>query len=128
VFCGGACALAACGSAPQTDSTEPADTRTFIEIDPAVNVCPVFDRALIIPLDIPPNVPAKLAVYATDPDGSDASLTYSWSSQAGTFATPKLAATLYYCSALGPQVLTVTTEDLRGCRVDLALNVNCIAK
>jgi hypothetical protein len=128
MLCGGACTLLACGSAPQTDSTEPADTRTFIEIEPAVNVCPVFDRALIIPLDILPSVSAELAVYATDPDGSDASLIYSWSSPSGTFSTPNLPVTTYHCSALGRQVLTVTAEDVHGCRVDLALNVNCIAK
>jgi hypothetical protein len=128
VLCVGACTLAACGSAPQTDSTEPADSWTFIEVDPAVNVCPVFDRALIIPLEIPPSVSAELVVYATDPDGSDASLVYSWSAPSGTFSTPNLPATTYHCSALGPQALNVTAQDVRDCRVDLTLDVNCIAK
>lgn len=128
VLCVGACTLVACGSAPQTDSIEPADSRTFIEVDPAVNVCPVFDRALIIPVDIPPSVSAQLVVYASDPDGSDASLAYGWSAPSGTFSTPNRPATTYHCLALGPQVLNVTAEDVRGCRVDLALDVNCIAK
>ena len=124
LICAAACAFG-CGSPQQVDTTQ-ADPQTFVEIIPAINVCPVFDRSLIIPVDISPSVAAEVVVKATDPDGNDATLSYSWAASSGSFSKPDRPTTTYRCAELGPQVLNVTAEDVRGCRSQLALAVKCI--
>ena len=121
-------ALIGCGSAPQTEFTQDADSGVVVEIVPAVNVCPYFERALIIPQAIAPGVSAVIVVKATDPDGVDSSLVYDWSAASGSFSTPNRPTTTYKCGALGAQVLTATAEDVHGCRGQLALDVTCTSQ
>ena len=122
----GACALLGCGSGEQTQPTQAADPQAFTQIDPTINVCPAFGGALVIPLDIGPNVLAQLVVHATDPDGNSAALAYDWSAPSGTFSDPNQPTTTYRCSAPGAQALQVRARDERDCYGSLILNVNCL--
>jgi hypothetical protein len=83
LLCIGAVAAFGCGSGEQTDPSGASSTQPFVQVDPTVNVCPVFSGSLVIPLDIGPGVNAEIAVRASDPDGNDASLVYDWSAPSG---------------------------------------------
>ena len=122
----GAAALFACGSGEQTQPSQMSEPQPITQVDPTVNVCPLFGGSLIIPLDIGPAVSSQIAVRATDPDGDDAALVYDWSASSGTFSRPDQPTTAYRCSALGAQALRVRARDPRGCFNSLVLNVNCI--
>jgi hypothetical protein len=123
-----ACAVFGCGASPQVDTPQSTDSKPLVAFDPEINVCPVFEGMLVIPLDIPPNVPAQIIVKVTDPDGIDAALTYEWSAPSGNFSDPKSPITAYRCAELGPQALRVTAEDVVGCGRSTELNVSCVAE
>jgi hypothetical protein len=126
LICIGALASCGCGSGDQTDPAPASNAQPFVQVEPTINVCPVFSDSLVIPLDIGPGVTAEIAVRASDPHGNDASLIYDWSAPSGTFSEPDRPVTAYRCAALGQQALQVRALDLRGCTGSLLIDVNCI--
>jgi len=60
------------------------------------NICPVIQQLNVVPQTIAVGQTALVSVNAIDPEG--ATLLYTWSSVAGTFANASLAATTYQCT------------------------------
>jgi len=121
------CALLGCGASDQTQIT-PADDDGLVQlkVDPGFNECPTFIQSLVIPQAIPPRFSAAVAVLATDPDGPNAALEYTWSASSGAFTDTKQPTTRYGCEARGRQILKLDAVDARGCQSRLAITVDCL--
>jgi hypothetical protein len=81
---------------------------------------------LVIPQAIRPRFSAEVVVIATDPDGPNSAIEYTWSASSGSFTDLKQPFTRYGCEARGLQVLKLDAVDARGCQSRLALAVNCL--
>ncbi len=120
--------LIGCGTGTHNyvpEQDEP-DSGSSLQVVPNVNVCPVFNQSLVIPRSIAPRASAEVVVFATDPDGTDASLEFDWTASSGSFTQPTRPVTGYSCADPGPQVLHVRAVDRLGCRVQLDLDVTCL--
>lgn len=128
VFAVGLCALA-CGSGEQAPAPEPepAASADPTEVQSGVNVCPRFDGSLVMPQRIAPNEPSVITVSATDPDAPDSLLVFSWSAPSGTFSSNDKPVTIYRCTRVGAEQLTVVARDRRGCTTELKIDVECVA-
>jgi len=120
-------ALLGCGADEHTQIPPVGDGLTTLQLDPTLNECPRFTQSLVIPQAIPPRLSAEVVVIATDPDGLDSAIQYTWSAPSGSFTEPKQPTTRYGCDARGTQVaLRLDAVDGRGCQSRLALVVNCL--
>jgi hypothetical protein len=97
-----------------------------LEVDPSLNECPTFTQSLVIPEAIRPRFSAEVVVIATDPDGPNSALEYTWSASSGSFTDLKQPFTRYGCEARGVQLLKLEAVDALGCQSRLALLVNCL--
>ena len=119
-------ALLGCGANDHADLFPDDDGKIRLQIDPTVNECPTFTQSLVIPQAIPPRFSAEVVVIATDPDGPNAAIEYTWSASSGSFTDLKQPITRYGCEARGLQVLKLDAVDARRCDARLALVVNCL--
>lgn len=120
------CALLGCGASDQTQITPSDDGLVQFKVDPNFNECPTFTQSLVIPQEIPPRFSAAVVVIATDPDGPNAALEYTWSASSGAFTDEKQPTTRYGCEARGRQILKLDAVDARGCQSRLAIAVDCL--
>jgi hypothetical protein len=70
-----------------------------------------------------------VGVVAADLDGSDA-LSYSWTATGGALVDPSAAGTVYLCTAIGEQTLTLTVRDLQStpaCAATASFLVDCFS-
>ncbi|HEY0467793.1 MAG TPA: hypothetical protein VGC79_26510 [Polyangiaceae bacterium] len=126
-FASALCAFA-CGAGDQADVTEVMNgDDAGAEVASGINVCPHFEGSLVMPQRIRPNEPSVIAVGATDPDASDSQLVFAWTGTAGTFDPSDKSVTIYRCTRLGSELLTVTATDRKGCVSSLKIAVECIA-
>lgn len=130
-----ACAAAAvlwlqvgCSAADQTRTArdEPPE-QEVVDVNTNVNLCPRFDGSLIVPQTIQPGQTAVVVVNASDPDGDSATLTYEWSATSGSIVESEGPGAKYSCGDAGPQILTVTTKDARGCHAKLEIHLSCLS-
>ncbi len=69
----------------------------------------------------------SLTATATDPNTGD-TLTFAWTSTAGTFSAPTASATSWTApSSTGIQTLTLTVKDSQGAAVSVSLAINVIS-
>lgn len=120
------CALLGCGASDRSRITPADDGVVQLNVDPSFNECPTFTQSLVIPQAIPPRFSAALVVIATDPDGPNAALDYTWSASSGAFTDTKQPTTRYGCEARGRQILNLDAVDARGCQSRLAIAVDCL--
>jgi hypothetical protein len=123
---GAAFTLIGCGTSGQTGTSDSGGSQTLVQIIPEANKCPVFVQSLVIPQTIQPAATADVVVLASDPDGSEAALTFAWSASSGSFSSSDRAVTRYRCAQAGPQLLYVDAIDELGCRSELTLRVTCL--
>jgi len=97
-----------------------------LKIDPSLNECPTFTQSLVMPEAIPPRFSAEVVVIATDPDGPNSAIEYTWSASSGSFTDLKQPFTRYGCEARGLQTLKLAVVDELGCQARLSLAVNCL--
>ncbi len=89
------------------------------------NVCPIINQLNIVPQTIAIGQNAQVSVNATDPEG--ATLQYTWSSLAGTFANPALATTTYQCTqAITHNVSIKVSDGDSFCDQTRLLSVTCV--
>jgi hypothetical protein len=70
-----------------------------------------------------------VGVTASDPGGTD-SFTYVWIATAGAFVDSSAASTVYTCTTIGQQTLTLTVRDVRStpaCAATATFLVNCVS-
>lgn len=115
-----------CGASDQSQTYPADDGLIQLKVDPTLNECPTFTQSLVIPQSIPPRFSAAVVVIATDPDGPNAALEYTWSASSGSFTDAKQPTTRYGCEARGRQILKLDAVDARGCQSRLALSVDCL--
>jgi hypothetical protein len=117
-----------CGTADHVAARPPPDQDASADTQVAskVNVCPRFDGSLALPQKITPDQTAVLLVTASDPDGNDAQLVFTWSAPNGSFNPSDKPVTNYNCSKLGVQQLTISARDEQGCSSALSLSVECV--
>ena len=115
-----------CGANDQTQVPATNDGLVNLQIDSSLNECPTFTQSLVIPQAIRPRYSAEVVVIATDPDGPNSAIEYTWSASSGSFTDLKQPFTRYGCAAPGSQVLKVEAVDALGCRSRLSLAVNCL--
>jgi len=120
------CALLGCGASDHAQFSSADDGQLQLKIDPSFNKCPTFTQSLVIPQSIPPRFSAAVVVIATDPDGPNAALEYTWSATSGAFTDIKQPTTRYGCEARGRQILNLDAVDARGCQSRLQLAVDCL--
>ena len=118
--------LLGCGADDHAWGASSGDGVVQLEVDPSLNECPTFTQSLVIPQAIRPRFSAEVAVIATDPDGPNSALEYTWSASSGSFTDLKQPFTRYGCEARGMQVLKLHAVDALGCQSRLALVVNCL--
>ena len=88
------------------------DHEGSIEIDGTLNpanACPLIQSGVAIPTSLAVGSSAYVELIATDPDGDP--LVYDWTATDGDFDDPTAQATHYYCTAPGPQRVTVRVSD-----------------
>ena len=119
-------ALLGCGAGDQVQASPGDDGRIQLKVDPTLNKCPTFTQSLVIPQSIPPRFSAAIVVIATDPDGPNAAIEYTWSASSGAFTDLKQPAKRYGCEARGRQILNLDAVDARGCQSRLQLAVDCL--
>lgn len=119
-------ALLGCGASDQAQISPSDDGLVQLKIDPSLNECPTFTQSLVIPQSIPPRFSAAVVVIATDPDGPNAAIEYTWSASSGSFTDLKQPTTRYGCEARGRQILKLDAMDARGCQSRLTLSVDCL--
>lgn len=95
-----------------------------VSIRGTANVCPVVDSIAVLPASIPIGASAFVSATARDLDGAPAALTYSWSSQHGSFTGPSSAASSFTCTAIGSGTLTLTVRDSE-CEDALSADITC---
>ncbi|HEX2670355.1 MAG TPA: hypothetical protein VHM25_05755 [Polyangiaceae bacterium] len=117
----------ACGAADRAPTPEPIASADPTEVQSGVNVCPRFDGSLVMPQRIAPNEASVITVSATDPDAPDSLLVFSWSAASGTFSASDKPVTVYHCTRVGAEQLTVVARDRRGCTTELTIDVECVA-
>lgn len=89
------------------------------------NVCPIINQINVVPQTIAIGQNAQVSVNATDPEG--ATLQYTWSSLAGTFANPALATTTYQCNQAIVHNISLTVSDGDSfCNQTRLLSVTCV--
>ena len=120
--------LAGCGSADETRAAQDEPQDTDVSVHPAINVCPHFEGAYILPQSIPLGSSALIGVRAVDPDASYLHLKFSWSATSGTFSDPDRPTTEYRCDALGDQSLTVVAVDASRCDAEYHIVVTCLSE
>ncbi len=122
-----ALAICGCSSAEQTDSgPSDADQLVGVNVGSKENVCPHFESAFVLPQTLAPKEISTIDVRATDPDGKDSALQYSWSATSGSLMVLDQPTTKYQCDKTGQQVLTVITSDPQGCRRALNIEISCV--
>jgi hypothetical protein len=127
-FAIGLCALAcSSGEHPSEREPEPAASADPTEVQSGVNVCPRFDGSLVMPQRIAPNEAAVITVSATDPDAPDSLLTFAWSAPSGSFTASDKPVTIYRCTRVGAEQLSVVARDRRGCTTELKIDVECVS-
>jgi hypothetical protein len=90
------------------------------------NVCPVINQLNVVPQTIAVGQTAQVSVNAVDQEG--ATLLYTWSSLAGTFANPALNVTTYQCTQALNHNISITVSDGDSfCNQTRLLNVICVA-
>ena len=119
-------ALLGCGANDQVQIPSSGDGQVQFKVDPSLNECPTFTQSLVIPQAIRPRFSAEVVVIATDPDGPNSAIEYTWTASSGSFTDLKQPFTRYGCEARGLQVLKVDAVDSLGCRSRLALAVTCL--
>lgn len=89
------------------------------------NVCPVINSLSVVPQTIAVGQTATVEVLANDPEGG--TLSYQWTSLAGTFADAALATTTYQCTQAILHNIDVTVSDGDTfCDQSRLLEVNCV--
>jgi hypothetical protein len=89
------------------------------------NICPVINQINVVPQTIAVGQTAQVSINANDPEG--ATLTYDWTSLAGTFANPAAATTTYTCTqALDHNVSALVSDGDAFCNQSRLLNVTCV--
>jgi len=89
------------------------------------NVCPVLNQINVVPQTIAVGQTTLVSVNANDPEG--ATLQYTWSSLAGTFANATLASTTYQCNqALDHNISINVSDGDTFCDQTRLLNVTCV--
>jgi hypothetical protein len=90
------------------------------------NICPVINQINIVPQTIAVGQTAQVSVIALDPEG--ATLAYTWSSLAGTFADASLGTTTYQCTEAIDHNISINVSDGDTfCDQSRQLNVTCVA-
>lgn len=117
----------ACGAADHAPEPEPAASADPTEVQSGVNVCPRFDGSIVMPKRIAPDEASVITVSATDPDAPDSLLVFSWSAPSGSFSSSDKPVTIYRCTRVGVEQLTVVARDRRGCTAELKIDVECVA-
>jgi len=117
----------ACGAADHAPTPEPAVSADPTEVQSGVNVCPRFGGSLVMPQRILPDEASVITVSATDPDAPDSLLVYSWSASSGTLSSSDKPVTIYHCTRVGAEQLTVVARDRGGCTIELKIDVECVA-
>jgi hypothetical protein len=115
-----------CGANDHVQLGPDDDGQIRLQINPTLNECPTFTQSLVIPQAIPPRFSAEVVVIATDPDGPNSAIEYTWSASSGSFTDLKQPFTRYGCEARGLQLLKLDAVDARGCTSRLALAVDCL--
>jgi hypothetical protein len=119
-------ALLGCGANDHAQPSPTGEGLVQLSFDRGLNECPEFTQSLIIPQAIRPRMSAEVVVIATDPDGLDSAIDYTWSASSGAFSDPKQPYTRYGCEATGRQLLRLDVVDALGCPARLALDVDCL--
>ena len=117
----------ACGAGDRAPTPEPAASADPTEVQSGINVCPRFDGSIVMPQRIAPNEASVITVSATDPDAPDSLLAFSWSAPSGTFSSSDKPVTIFHCTRVGAEQLTVVARDRRGCTAELQIDVECVA-
>lgn len=87
------------------------------------NACPTVTKLVVTPRKAALGEEISVAAAATDPDGD--SITYQWTSSAGSFADPSAASTTYLCENQGTHTLSITVSDPEGCATTSTAEVAC---
>jgi len=89
------------------------------------NICPIINQLNVVPQTIAVGQTAQVSVNASDPEG--ATLAYTWSSLAGSFANPALATTTYTCTqGITHNVGINVSDGDTFCDQSRLLQVNCV--
>jgi hypothetical protein len=99
-----------------------------VQVNGAINVCPVADGVSANPADVAVGFPVSLAVAAHDTDSAPSPLSYHWSAPSGAFSDPTSATPTFTCNMPGPVTLTVSVSDgdaTPGCPDSQSLVITC---
>lgn len=89
------------------------------------NICPIINSINVVPQTIAVGQTAQVSVNAQDPELG--TLTYDWTSLAGTFADPTAAATTYTCTQpINHNVDILVSDGDSFCDQSRLLNVTCV--
>lgn len=89
------------------------------------NICPVINQINVVPQTIAVGQTAQVSVLANDQEG--ATLVYTWSSLAGTFADAALDVTTYQCTQAIDHNISINVSDGDTfCDQTRLLNVTCV--
>jgi hypothetical protein len=99
-----------------------------VNVNGAINTCPVVDGVSANPSDIDVGFPAAISVSAHDSDAGPSPLSYHWSAASGSFSDATSATPTFTCNTPGPVTLTATVSDgdqSQGCAATATLVVTC---
>jgi hypothetical protein len=108
-----------CHEAPRTGS---------VQVNGAVNICPVIDAAGASPSEALVGGGIRLNGAAHDADNGPSALSYAWTATSGVFDNASTPNPLFTCSVQGPATLTLTVSDgdpSPTCPDNLSVTVNC---
>ncbi|MEI9942543.1 MAG: hypothetical protein WDO69_35460 [Pseudomonadota bacterium] len=109
-------------------SCHQAATTGSVQINGAVNVCPVADGISANPAEVAVGSTIALSASAHDSDSGPAPLAYSWTASSGTLSDPASATPTFTCTAPGTVTLTVGVSDgdlAEGCTDIATTTVTC---
>ncbi len=94
---------------------------------PYGNEAPILSSLVASTTTVQTGASLSLTATATDPNTGD-TLTFAWTSTAGTFSSPTASATSWTApSSTGIQTLTLTLKDSQGAAVSVSLAINVIS-
>jgi len=101
-----------------------------VQINGAINLCPVLDGISANPAEVAVGASIALSAIARDADRGPSPLTYSWAASSGTLSDASAAAPTFTCTAPGVATLTVSVSDgdpAPSCADSATVTVTCTA-
>ncbi len=105
-------------------------TTSNISVSATANICPVIDTTSVVPASVAVGSSFALRVTAHDTDNAPASLSYEWTTTAGTLNNASTQDASLACTAPGPVTVMLTVSDgdtTVACPATKTIAVTCTA-